>query len=106
MGALNISDLKATEIADEDKRGRLYLLVQAWMNGNLPPMSRRTMFRNRADIRKLYGVDILTAPPEKDPTAQVISWIDALATHNRVKLNPIPRTSGSVISLAERRRAM
>lgn len=106
MGALKISDLQTVEIAEEDKRGRLFLIMQAWMNGRLPPMTRSVMFRNRSAIRKLYGVDILTAPPEKEPTAQVISWIDALATHNRVKLNPIPRTSGSVISLAERRRAM
>ena len=105
MRALQISDLHTTEIADEDKRGRLYLLMQAWMNGKLPPMSRPTMFRNRAAIRKLYGVDIMTAPPEKEPTAQIISWIEALATHNREKLNPIPRTAGSVISMADRRKA-
>lgn len=105
MAGLKISDLHTTEIVEEDKRGRLFLLVQAWMNGQLPPMSRATMFRNRSDIRRLYGVDIMVAPPEKDPTAQVISWIDALATHRRVKLDPLPKTTGSVISLADRRRA-
>lgn len=104
MNALQISELKQTAIAEEDKHGRMYLLLQAWMNSSLPPTSRATMFRNRAAIKKLYGVDILTPPPEKEPTAQVISWIDALATHNRVKLKPIPRTSGAVISMAERRK--
>lgn len=104
MNSLQISELKQTTIAEQDKGGRLFILMQAWMNGQLPPMPRRTMFRKRADIKRLYGVDILTPPPEKEPTAQVISWIHALAANNRVKLKPIPRTTGSIISLADRRK--
>lgn len=105
MEALQVSELKQTTIADEDKNGRMFIVMQAWMNGQLPPMSRATMFRKRALIKRMYGVDITAPPPEKEPTAQVISWIHALARHNRVKLNPLPRTSGSVVALADRRRA-
>lgn len=104
MGSLQVSELLHTEPVPEDKNGRLLNIVNLWKTGYLQPMTRATMFRNRAAIKRLYGVDILTSPPEKDPTAEIISWAEVFASSNRVKLTPNPRTTGSVIALADRRK--